>query len=177
MFPYQPQQSGYNKRLKAALPLVKKVIQMFAVYGFLVRYLLDRGLHAGAVRDVAADGEAVRAGRLGRIRVLRLAFPVLLGHCACTRSAPRPVCRSCGRWPAPRWTSARFCTDKGFSSKEFESDLAMRGISLLRPSFTREKKRPGESLLKWVRQLIESVNDTLKGQSHLEQHGGRTSFV
>ena len=34
--------------------------------------------------------------------------------------------------------------------------------------------RPGEPLLKTVRQLIESVNDTLKGQLDLEQHGGRT---
>lgn len=38
----------------------------------------------------------------------------------------------------------------------------------------REKRRKGESLLKLVRQLIESVNDTLKGQLDLEQHGGRT---
>lgn len=45
---------------------------------------------------------------------------------------------------------------------------------MLRPSFKREKKRKGESLLKSVRQLIESVNDTLKGQLDLEQHGGRT---
>lgn len=29
-------------------------------------------------------------------------------------------------------------------------------------------------MLKKVRQLIESVNDTLKGQLDLEQHGGRT---
>ena len=29
-------------------------------------------------------------------------------------------------------------------------------------------------MLKTVRQLIESVNDTLKGQLDLEQHGGRT---
>ncbi|MFC5959815.1 hypothetical protein ACFP51_37105 [Streptomyces pratens] len=34
--------------------------------------------------------------------------------------------------------------------------------------------RPGEPILKKVRQLIESVNDTLKGQLGLEQHGGRT---
>ncbi|MDS0140766.1 IS982 family transposase, partial [Amycolatopsis sp. 505] len=33
---------------------------------------------------------------------------------------------------------------------------------------------PGEPLLKSIRQLIESVNDTLKGQLNLEQHGGRT---
>ncbi|WP_307070858.1 hypothetical protein [Streptomyces sp. B3I8] len=30
---------------------------------------------------------------------------------------------------------------EGFASREFENDLAMRGIELLRPSFKREKKR------------------------------------
>ena len=30
MFPYLPQQSGYNKRLRAALSLVKRVIRMLA---------------------------------------------------------------------------------------------------------------------------------------------------
>lgn len=30
MFPYLPQQSGYNKRLRAALGLVKRVIRMLA---------------------------------------------------------------------------------------------------------------------------------------------------
>ncbi|MFD4914350.1 hypothetical protein ACFWNR_14125 [Streptomyces virginiae] len=49
----------------------------------------------------------------------------------------------------------------------------MRGAELLRPSFRREKRRKDESLLKSVRQLIESVNDTLKGRLDLEQHGGR----
>lgn len=64
--------------------------------------------------------------------------------------------------------------DEGFASMELEADLALRGAQLLRPSFKREKKRKGEGLLKPVRQLIESVNDTLKGQLVLEQHGGRT---
>ncbi|GAA2938663.1 hypothetical protein GCM10011428_66310 [Streptomyces violaceus] len=59
--------------------------------------------------------------------------------------------------------------DKAFASKEFETDLAMRGAELLRPSLKRERRRKGESLLKSVRQLIESVNDTLKGQLDLEQ--------
>ncbi len=67
--------------------------------------------------------------------------------------------------------------DKGFASKEFEADLAFRGCKLLRPSFKREKRRKGESLLKSVRQLIESVNDTLKGQLDLEQHEDAPSRV
>jgi hypothetical protein len=52
--------------------------------------------------------------------------------------------------------------------------LAERGITLLRPSRKDEKQRHGEPMLKKVRQLIESVNDTLKGQLDLEQHGGWT---
>lgn len=65
-------------------------------------------------------------------------------------------------------------SDTGFASKTFEEDLAQLGIELLRPSLKREKKRYGEPMLKKVRQLIEPVNDTLKGQLDLEQHGGRT---
>jgi hypothetical protein len=53
-------------------------------------------------------------------------------------------------------------TDKGFAGRETEADLAARGITLLRPSRKDETARPGEPLLKSVRQLIESVNDTLK---------------
>ncbi|MDP9845034.1 hypothetical protein J2853_004245 [Streptosporangium lutulentum] len=64
--------------------------------------------------------------------------------------------------------------DKGFASKPFEKELAAHGIDLLCPSRKREKQRHGEPMLKKVRQLIESVNDTLKGQLDLEQHGGRT---
>ena len=44
----------------------------------------------------------------------------------------------------------------------------------MRPSRKDETARGGDPLLKSVRQLIESVNDTLKGQLDLEQHGART---
>jgi hypothetical protein len=64
--------------------------------------------------------------------------------------------------------------DKGYASREFEAELAARGITVLRPSMKREKPRPGEGLLTSVRQLIEPVNDALKGQLDLERHGGRT---
>jgi hypothetical protein len=58
---------------------------------------------------------------------------------------------------------------------ELDLFLATRGVSLLRPSYrNRGTPQGAEDLLKTVRQLIESVNDTLKGQLDLEQHGGRT---
>ncbi len=65
-------------------------------------------------------------------------------------------------------------TDKGFSGTDLEDRLAQQGISLLRPARKSEKKRWGAAVLKKIRQLIESVNDTLKGQLDLEHHGGRT---
>lgn len=56
-------------------------------------------------------------------------------------------------------------SDKGCAGKVFEQDLAGQGIELLRPSHKREKPRYGEPMLKKVRQLIESVNDSLKASS------------
>ncbi len=46
--------------------------------------------------------------------------------------------------------------------------------AVLRPAMRGEDQRPGARFLKPLRQVIESVNDTLKGQLDLERHGGRT---
>ena len=62
--------------------------------------------------------------------------------------------------------------DKGYVSAELDRFLAERGVALLRPSYRNRAPHPGEHLLKPIRQLIESVNDTLKGQLDLELHGG-----
>ena len=51
---------------------------------------------------------------------------------------------------------------------------ADHGATLLRPARANEKARAHSRFLKPLRQLIESVNDTLKGQLDLERHGGRT---
>ncbi|GAA3456799.1 hypothetical protein GCM10018962_86330 [Dactylosporangium matsuzakiense] len=65
-------------------------------------------------------------------------------------------------------------TDKGYVSAELDRWPAERGVRLLRPSYRNRTPRPGEHLLKPIRQLIESVNDTLKGQLDHELHGGRS---
>jgi hypothetical protein len=44
----------------------------------------------------------------------------------------------------------------------------------VRPARKGEPQRVGGRLFKPLRQLIESVNDTFKGQLDLERHGGRT---
>jgi hypothetical protein len=55
--------------------------------------------------------------------------------------------------------------DKGYVSAELDTFLAARGARLLRPSYRNRVPRPGEHLLKPIRQLIESVNDTLTRKS------------
>jgi hypothetical protein len=78
----------------------------------------------------------------------------------------------------PQLTTSRpgliLITGKGFASRVTEADLAARGTILLRPARKDEIARHGAPLLKSVRQLIESVNNTLKGQLDLEAHGGPT---
>ncbi len=60
--------------------------------------------------------------------------------------------------------------DKGFSGRAFAATTAAMGLRLLRPDRKDETYRNGN--LGWVRQWIESVNDTLS----LEEHGGRTTY-
>jgi len=61
--------------------------------------------------------------------------------------------------------------DKGYRSADLERDLAYGEITLIRPDRADEAKRFGK--LGGMRQWIESIFDTLKGQLSLENHGAR----
>ena len=64
--------------------------------------------------------------------------------------------------------------DKNYYGHGFEAEVAAAGIDLLRPARKGETERPGAQFFKPLRQIIESINQTLKGQLDLERHGGRT---
>ena len=61
--------------------------------------------------------------------------------------------------------------DKNYYGRQFEATLADARIKLLRPARTGEKPRRAR-FFKPLRQVIESVNNTLKTQLDLERHGG-----
>lgn len=65
--------------------------------------------------------------------------------------------------------------DKGYYGRAFEARLTGNGIDLLRPERKGEKPVAAARFFKPQRQIIESVNDTLKGQLDLELSGGRTT--
>ena len=65
--------------------------------------------------------------------------------------------------------------DKNYYGKAFEGALADAEVELLRPARNGEKPRPGHRYFKPFRQVIESINNTLKTQLDLERHGGGPS--
>ncbi len=64
--------------------------------------------------------------------------------------------------------------DKNYFGRGFERELSEHGVQLLRPARKGERERPGAALFKPLRQVIESINETFKGQLDLERHRGRT---
>ena len=185
MFPYLPGRPDYTKRLRAAVPLVKRIIRLLA---------RDRDFWCDPVW--ITDSTPVPCG-MSRptVKRLNLAGWANYGYCACPhrffwglrlylvctpagmpilwaladpKLGEREVLAAMLQVDAELIKERRgllLISDKGFASKTFEQSLSEAGITLL---------RAGEPMLKKVRQLIESVNDTLKGQRDLEQHGGRT---
>ena len=193
-FPYLPGQSGYNKRLKAALPLLQQAIRALAA---------DTDLWADPVWVV--DSTPVECARSRpTVRRSELAGWAGYGYCAshsrffwglrlhliCTPAGlpiawalanpkidERQVLTAVLEHDPALWfdrPGLLIIADKGYVSAELDRYLTERGVRLLRPSYRNRTPRPGEHLLKPIRQPIESVNDTLKGQLDLELHGGRS---
>jgi hypothetical protein len=123
-----------------------------------------------------------------------LALPLVLGPAAAPDLHPGRAADHLGTGPAqPRRTpgahgharprpaaagqaagAAAAGRQGGYISAELDDYLHARGADLLRPSYRNRPPRPGQALLAPIRQLIESVYDTLKGQLDLELHGGRS---
>jgi hypothetical protein len=64
--------------------------------------------------------------------------------------------------------------DRQYYGTAFEAALAAQRLRLLRPARQGERERAGARLFKPLRQTIESINQTFKGQLDLERHGGHT---
>lgn len=194
MFPYLPQQSGYNKRLRAAVGLVKRIIRMLARstdFWLDDCWIVDSTpVPCGASRPTVKRSEVAGWAGYGYcashsrfywgLKLYLVCTPAgmpILWALADPKIGEREVLSAVlevDAAVAAEHEGILLICDKGFAGREFETLLSEYGITMLRPSRKDEKARYGEPLLKKVRQLIESVNDTLKGQLDLEDHGGRS---
>jgi hypothetical protein len=140
LFPYLPQQSGYNKRLRGLVGTLHWLI------GVLAR---DTSVWTDDVWVI--DSTPVECARSREKLDILHADPSLTSR---------------GR--------QLIIGDKNYYGADFEAALPEAGIELLRPARKGETERPGARFFKPLRQVIESINDTFKGQLDLERHGGRT---
>jgi hypothetical protein len=194
MFPDMPGRSGYNKRLRAARPLLQQAIRDLAratdLWADPVWITDSTPVECGRSRDTARRSALAGWAGYGYSRSHSRWFWGLRLHLVCT-PAGLPVTWALASPKVderevlaalvetePGLVRERpgllILADKGYISAELDRFLGQYGVQLLRPSYRNHAPRPGEGLLKSVRQLIESVNDTLKGQLGLEQHGART---
>jgi hypothetical protein len=192
--PYLPGQSGYDKRLRSALPLLKRAIRAVAANTDLwhddVWVTDSTSVECGRSRPTVQRSDLARWAGYGCCASHSRWFWGLRLHLVCTPSG-LPIVWSLATPNVddrqaltavleenPDLMLARpgqlIIADKGYISAKLDRWLAERGIRVLRPSHRNRTPRPDEHLLKPVRQLIESVNDTLKGQLDLELHGGRS---
>jgi Transposase DDE domain len=193
-FPYLPGQSGYNKRLRAAVPLLKRAIRAVAadtdLWGDPMWVVDSTPVECGRSRPTVHRSQLAGWAGYGYCASHSRFFWGLRLHLLCT-PAGLPIAWALA---TPKVDERQVLTavldhdpdlitdrpgllivaDKGYASAELDRWLAERGVRLLRPSYRNRSPRAGEHLLKPIRQLIESVNDTLKGQLDLELHGGRS---
>jgi hypothetical protein len=143
------------------------------------------------VRPLPRDRQALRPGRAGPVRLLRLPLALVLGlRAAPGDHAARPARRvRPGRGEADErqvlldiladesltWPEGQtLIGDKNYYGRDFEKALREAGLALIRPACKGEPEPAGRHYFKPLRQVIESVNQTLKGQLDLERHRGRT---
>jgi hypothetical protein len=193
LFGYLPGQSGYNRRLRAAAGLITALIRMLAADTSLwsddVWVADSTPVECGRSRDTARRSDLAGWAEYGYCASHSRWFWGLRLHLLCTL-AGLPVGFALtgakaderlvllGILADPALTAGRatqtIIGDRNYYGRGFEATLADGRIALLRPARKGEPQRAGTRFLKPLRQIIESVNDTFKGQLDLEQHGGHT---
>jgi hypothetical protein len=192
LFRYLPKQPGYHKRLKSAAPLLAQAITHLArvspSWCDELRLIDATPIPCGASRETVKRSRLAGSAGYGHcaahsrfywgLKLYVLAAPdgMPIAWClADPKIGEREVCLdllTIAVETARLRPGATVLADKGLAGREIEDQIAALGVTMLRPDRRDEKARHGN--LAGVRQWIESIFDTLKGQLGLERHGGRT---
>ena len=191
LFPYLPKRPGYNKRLRAATTMMRHVTAALARRCASFHddvWLVDSTpVECGRSRETAKRSDLVGWATYGYsashsrwfwgLRLHIIATPTGLPIAFALTSAKHDERDAAADMisidPALHRPGQTLIADKGYRSQAFEQRLNDAGITLIRPSMKGEKPRPLQRFLRPFRQIIESVNQTLKAQLDLERHGGR----
>ena len=193
LFPYIPKQPGYNKRLRRLAPAICQLIGHLArsspSFCDRLRLIDSTPVPCGASRETVKRSELAGHAAYGYCASHSRYFWGLRLYLVCAPDGmPIAFCLAPANEPEREIAAALleraargellhgqeiFITDKGFAGAEFEQFITdTLGAQLVRPD--RKNERPRFGALGGIRQWIESVNDTLKGQFSLERHGAHT---
>ena len=190
-FPYVPQRSGYNKRLRRSGELMQHVIAALArdcpSFHDDVWVVDSTPVECGRSRSTQQRSDLAGWAAYGYCASHSRWFWGLRLHLITTPSGLPVAYALTGAKEDERDTCLEMIeraqiarrgqiliADKGYRRAAFEAQLNAAGIALIRPAAKTEPPRPGRQFLRPLRQIIESVNCTLKSQLGLERHRGRT---
>jgi hypothetical protein len=187
LFPYLPKQPGYNKRMRALAPQIVRVLNAIAFsspsWCDNIRLLDSTPVPCGASRETVKRSDFAGHAAYGYCASHSRYFWGFRLYLLCA-SDGMPICFELAPANAPeREVAAEMLrrveldgytviADKGFAGDDFEQLMRELGALFLRPDRKDEPLRFGG--LGGIRQWIESIIDTLKGQLSLERHGAHT---
>lgn len=187
LFPYLPKQPGYNKRMGRLAPQIVRLLNVIAFsspsWCDNVRLLDSTPVPCGQSREVVKRSDFAGRAAYGYCASHSRHFWGFRLYLLCA-SDGMPIAFELAPANTPeREVAAEMLAcvdlegytviaDKGFAGEDFENLMAEMRAIFLRPDRKDEPKRFGN--LGAVRQWIESIIDTAKGQLSLERHGAHT---
>lgn len=193
MFPTLPLQSGYNKRLRKLAAtmswLIGELGRQTSVVDDQVWVVDSTPVECARSRETVKRSDLAGWAEYGYCASHSRFFWGLRLHLVCTlhglpvgwaltgaKADEREVLQAIlANTPGlDRPGRQVVIADKAYYGKAFEAGLDLAGIDLLRKARKGEKPRAGAEFFKPLRQIIESVNATLKTQLDIEHHRGKT---
>ena len=187
LFAYLPKQPGYNKRVRRLAPRITQCIthlaQISPSFGDGLRLLDSTPVPCGQSRETVRRSELAGSCGYGYCASHSRHFWGFRLYLLCAPDG-MPIrfelfAANIGERDAARQMLAGaeldgylVLADKGLAGEEFETFMASLGADFRRPDRKDEPPRFGS--LGALRQWVESVFWTCKGQLTLERHGGRT---
>lgn len=187
LFPYLPKQPGYNKRMRALAPQTLRLLNAIAFQSPSwcdgVRLLDSTPVPCAQSRETVKRSEFAGHAAYGWCASHSRYFWGFRLYLLCA-SDGMPICFELAPANASEREVARemlarveldgytVLADKGFAGEEFEALMRELGAIFLRPD--RKDEQPRFGALGGLRQWVESIIDTLKGQLSLERHGAHT---
>lgn len=194
LFPYLPKQPGYNKRLRKLAGtlnwLIRRLGEDTSMWSDDVWVADSTPIECARSRETVKRSDLAGWAEYGycashsryfwglRLHLVATlhGLPVMFALTGAKADERQVLLDLLGAEPAltVHRDGQVLIADKNYYGTAFEETLHNGGLTLLRPARKNEPEHAGQKFFKPLRQTIESIFETTKGQLDLERHRGRT---